>query len=258
MKVVYNIDTELAESDAILRDCRTDVSVLIGTNRYLLDVIGIERLQYEFESDYSQNGFYNIHTGLIIVKTASCIEIENTIKNLYLHSFFFNLTPTEFIQTYHECDESMLVEQLYDSIDMTSDAQIQNFESAVYWLGRFRKRTSFTNLLLALRDCDKHIGEMNNLEYTIRSFVSCEYYIEDFVRTAPSMLAHSPKRTVSLFNRLLYSVSKDAGKLGQLKEVLSSKENRDCFRQIAMLTNLHSASESVRKELSDLLIEPDS
>ncbi|MBP3800967.1 MAG: hypothetical protein J6I85_02895 [Clostridia bacterium] len=89
--IIFEDNTEIAESEAMNKGYRKDVIVIIDNRRYRLYITDMIRLHQDFDSEVEDGGIYQNEPNTIIVKEVTKEEIERTIKNLVKEGFFDNL-----------------------------------------------------------------------------------------------------------------------------------------------------------------------
>lgn len=95
INIYFLYDSELTEFEAIQKGYRVDVYVKVENQYFNLKVFDIVRLQQEFQSEVSKEGYYAIEPNLILVKEVNKKEIVYTIKSLYKQKYFEEIKPVE-------------------------------------------------------------------------------------------------------------------------------------------------------------------
>jgi uncharacterized secreted protein with C-terminal beta-propeller domain len=90
-KIIYGDDTKLAESEALTKGYRNDVSVIIDNKKYNLYITDLTRLNQDFETEVKQCGYYYSEPNTIIVREVTKNEITKTVEELFIGGYFNTL-----------------------------------------------------------------------------------------------------------------------------------------------------------------------
>ena len=93
-EIIYGDDTKLAESEALTKGYRNDVSVIIDNKKYNLYITDLTRLNQVFETEVKQCGYYYSEPNTIIVREVTRNEITKTVEKLFVEGYFFKLGAT--------------------------------------------------------------------------------------------------------------------------------------------------------------------
>jgi len=250
MIIKYDDASPIAEADAIERDCRTDVCVVIGSNLYRMDVCGIDRLHAEVEADILENGYYNIYPGLVIVKEVSCSNIERTLSALYKSSYFDGLAPDEYLAWYTEKDIPLLMRNLAESGKLRNADEVAMFESSAYWLSRFRQEQGFCCMLQCLYDNSGNNDVMNYLFRAILSMSSCDFFITNILSHTAQIWDNSREYVRRLYR---YIVSVDSIRANFAHELMMVENGcRATIREILSQLVIAENNKSIKSKLKSL------
>lgn len=92
--IIYGDDTNLAESEALIKGYRNDVSVIIDNKKYNLYITDLTRLNQDFETEVKRCGYYYSEPNTIIVREVTRNEINKTVEELFVGGYFFKLGAT--------------------------------------------------------------------------------------------------------------------------------------------------------------------
>jgi len=90
-RIIYGDDTKLAESEALTKGYRNDVSVIIDNKKYNLYITDLTRLNQDFETEVKQCGYYYSEPNTIIVREVTKNEITKTVEELFIGGYFNTL-----------------------------------------------------------------------------------------------------------------------------------------------------------------------
>lgn len=90
---IYNDD--LSNIEALRRGFRGDIFAQVNSLFYQLAVYDITRLRQDFESEVTNNDFFDIEPNIILVKQVERKDILNTINKLFLSSYFDRIKPSK-------------------------------------------------------------------------------------------------------------------------------------------------------------------
>ena len=90
-KIIYGDDTKLAESEALTKGYRNDVSVIIDNKKYNLYITDLTKLNQDFETEVKQCGYYYSEPNTIIVREVTKNEITKTVEELFIGGYFNTL-----------------------------------------------------------------------------------------------------------------------------------------------------------------------
>ena len=79
--IIYGDDTNLAESEALIKGYRNDVSVIIDNKKYNLYITDLTRLNQDFETEVKQCGYYYSEPNTIIVREVTKMKSLKLLRN---------------------------------------------------------------------------------------------------------------------------------------------------------------------------------
>jgi len=91
IEIFFEEDSDWSELESANKGYRLDVYVKIRQNTYHMSVYTIVRLQQDFETEMTEEGFYLPDPNIVLVENSNKLEIISTINWLVELGYFTHL-----------------------------------------------------------------------------------------------------------------------------------------------------------------------